>query len=94
MLRALTLALSLIPLPVLAETVEIETFAGPETVTRNPAKVVVLDIPALDTLDALGSARMAWSIISTCPTLTKAMPWLSAPFSNPTTKRWPPWRLT
>lgn len=33
---------------------EIQTYAGPQTVENTPAKIAVLDIAAIDTLDALG----------------------------------------
>jgi iron complex transport system substrate-binding protein len=54
MLRALCLILTLVSVPAIAETVEIETYSGPVTVEKDPQTLVVLDIAALDTLDALG----------------------------------------
>lgn len=33
---------------------EVQTYAGPQTVTDNPATIAVFDIGAIDTLDALG----------------------------------------
>lgn len=54
MLRALCLSLLLTSSAALAETVEIETYRGPQEVSANPETVVVFDIAALDTLDALG----------------------------------------
>lgn len=43
-----------LPLAAQAETVTIESAAGPVQVETAPAKVVALDLAALDTLDALG----------------------------------------
>lgn len=54
MLRALLLSLALVASPALADSVTIETYRGLQDVTQNPERVVVLDIAALDTLDALG----------------------------------------
>lgn len=54
MLRKLAFALTLCASPVLADTVTIDTSAGPVEVAANPAKVAVFDIAALDSLAALG----------------------------------------
>lgn len=48
------LAMTALPVAALAETVEIDTATGLQTVPLNPAKVVALDLSAIDTLDALG----------------------------------------
>ncbi|MBY6154429.1 siderophore ABC transporter substrate-binding protein [Vannielia litorea] len=47
-------ALALTPAALAAQTVEIETYAGPVSVPQAPEKVVVLDIAAIDSLSALG----------------------------------------
>ena len=54
MLRALVFWLFTSTSIALAQSVEIETYRGPQEVNINPSKVVVLDIAALDTLAALG----------------------------------------
>ncbi|MBF9033726.1 ABC transporter substrate-binding protein [Rhodobacterales bacterium HKCCE2091] len=53
---ALCAAPALAPAFASAQEVEIETFAGPVSVPANPATVVVLDLAAIDTLQALGVA--------------------------------------
>ncbi|MBL3570476.1 iron ABC transporter substrate-binding protein [Rhodovulum sulfidophilum] len=52
-LASLALALCL-GLPAAARTVTVETATGPAELTADPARVAVMDIAALDTLDALG----------------------------------------
>jgi len=54
MIRALAFALAISAAPVFAETVTIETYTGAVDVAIGPGKIAVLDIAALDTLDALG----------------------------------------
>lgn len=54
MLRNFLISLVVLAAPAFADTVEIETIRGPQTVEKNPETVVVYDIAALDTLDALG----------------------------------------
>ena len=54
MLRALTIALTLIAASVSADTVDIETYRGNVTVDTKPDIVAVFDMAALDTLEALG----------------------------------------
>lgn len=48
------LAMTALPVSAIAETVEIDTATGPQAAPLNPAKVVALDLSAIDTLDALG----------------------------------------
>lgn len=48
------LAVTALPVSAIAETVEIGTATGPQAAPLNPAKVVALDLSAIDTLDALG----------------------------------------
>ncbi len=48
------LALTAIPVAALAETVTVDTATGPQSAPINPAKVVALDLSAIDTLNALG----------------------------------------
>ncbi|WP_298491113.1 siderophore ABC transporter substrate-binding protein [uncultured Maritimibacter sp.] len=50
----LALALCLFPVAVQAETVTVDTAAGPAEVSVMPDTVVALDLAAIDTLDALG----------------------------------------
>lgn len=45
---------ALMTAPLAAEQVNIETAQGPVTVETNPATIVVLDVAAIDTLNALG----------------------------------------
>lgn len=54
MLRALLLSLTLLASPVFADRVTVDTYRGPQEVAQDPATVVVFDIAAMDTLDALG----------------------------------------
>jgi iron complex transport system substrate-binding protein len=49
-----TISLCLAPLALQAQTVAVETAAGPAEVPRAPETVVVFDLAAIDTLDALG----------------------------------------
>jgi len=58
MLRPIVAALlsAVLAAPVSAQTVTIDTAAGPATVPANPRSVAVFDIAALDTLHALGIA--------------------------------------
>ncbi|MDF0602554.1 siderophore ABC transporter substrate-binding protein [Psychromarinibacter sp. C21-152] len=51
-----TLALCVAPLALSAQTVTVETAAGPADVPQAPETVVALDLAAIDTLDALGVA--------------------------------------
>ncbi|SDX85834.1 siderophore ABC transporter substrate-binding protein [Citreimonas salinaria] len=53
-LTVTTLALAAIPAAAFAQSVEIETAAGPATVPAAPETVVALDLAAIDTLSALG----------------------------------------
>lgn len=52
--RAALCLLALMAGPALADPVTIATARGPATVEQSPARVVVFDMAALDTLDALG----------------------------------------
>lgn len=45
---------ALLPLALAAQTVEVETYAGPVSAPANPETLVVLDIAAIDTISALG----------------------------------------
>lgn len=54
MLYRLLAVFCLLASPMWAETVTINTFRGSAEVAKNPDKVVVFDISALDSLDALG----------------------------------------
>lgn len=53
-LAVTTLALAAVPALAVAQTVEIETAAGPATVPAAPETVVALDLAAIDTITALG----------------------------------------
>jgi len=53
-IAAATVAGALMAAPALAETVTIDTARGPVEVEAQPQSLVVLDMAALDTLDALG----------------------------------------
>lgn len=48
------LAMTALPVAAYAETVNVETATGIKAAPVNPAKVVALDLSAIDTLDALG----------------------------------------
>jgi len=50
----LTLAMTLAVAPVLADTVSVDTYVGVTEAPMNPAKIVVFDVAAIDSLDALG----------------------------------------
>lgn len=54
MLYRLLAAFCLLAGPIWAETVTINTYRGPAEVAKNPDKVIVFDVSALDSLDALG----------------------------------------
>lgn len=56
MMKPFALALALTATPLFAQTVDVETAAGPVAVPANPETVAVFDFSALDTLDALGVA--------------------------------------
>ena len=54
MFRSFAIAVSLLAVPVYADTVDIDTYRGPQTVEKTPDTVAVFDMAALDSLDALG----------------------------------------
>ncbi|MBP1806352.1 siderophore ABC transporter substrate-binding protein [Rubellimicrobium aerolatum] len=54
-LSALTAATLLLASPAFAQTVTVETARGPVEVPQQPASLVVFDVAAMDTLDALGA---------------------------------------
>lgn len=54
MLRALCLFAIFLAGPVAAQTMSVETYRGPADVPVDPDTIAVLDVAALDTLDALG----------------------------------------
>jgi iron complex transport system substrate-binding protein len=54
MLRVSLLAFLASAAPALAQTVTVETATGPVEAPANPETIVVLDVAAMDTLDALG----------------------------------------
>lgn len=54
MLRALLCGLAILATPAFSEPVEIKTFQGVVATPAQPEKIVVFDVSALDTLDALG----------------------------------------
>jgi iron complex transport system substrate-binding protein len=55
MKRLLSIAAAMVAAaPVLAQTVEVETARGPIELAQMPGTIVVLDVAAVDTLDALG----------------------------------------
>lgn len=54
MLRSFITVLFFLAAPAWAENVTINTFRGPVDVAKNPDTVVVFDVSALDSLDALG----------------------------------------
>lgn len=54
MVRSIALSLAFVASPVFADTLQVETADGTVAVPSNPQSVLVYDIAALDTLDALG----------------------------------------
>lgn len=54
MLRCVTLVLAMLAVPAFSETVTVDTYRGPVAVPYVPETIAVLDIAALDNLDALG----------------------------------------
>lgn len=54
MLHKLITVLCFLACPLWAENVTINTYRGPTEVTKNPDKIVVFDVSALDSLNALG----------------------------------------
>jgi len=54
MLRALAFAAAIMASPLYAQTVSVDTFAGPVDIAAEPETIAVFDLAAFDTLTALG----------------------------------------